>query len=275
MLTSPRTPAQNRFAALQLAAVPGRLTESQADALIKTLVDRRWARLSSEYDDPLGLLFANRVKQWTAGWSPDGAHLYLLVWELHSWQEKAVWSLYDNGHLVFREADGTSGRRAAALHKLLESPELPFISQAGLLEPLTHPATVEAMLATLTARPEVFAALESGLFALLEAGLGRPDDWPVLDVMKLGFYERKNPLVLLFKVLNEQGFLRTPAQLERLDRALNALESDYRLLELRISPLMQDAFARLHQAYRAAVTDGPWRVRLKFAVQIESGAGCC
>ncbi len=270
MLTSPHTPTQNRFAALKLASAPAQLTESQADGLLKSLVEQRWERLSSEYDDPLGMLFANRVKQWTAGWSLDGRHLYLLVWELHSWQEKAVWSLYDNGHRVFQEADGASGRRSAWLQKLLESPELPFISQAALLKPLTTPAAVEALLATLTARPEIFSALEPGLFALLEEGLGQPEHWPVLDVMKLGFYERKNPLVLLFKVLSEQGFLRGPQQLERLDRALGALESDYRLLELRISPLMQEAFARLHQAYRAAVADGPWRRRLKFAVQIES-----
>src|SRR5687767_917844 len=87
---------------LQLASEPSppfpetstRLFPEEATELLKRLVRERWQRLSSEYDDPLGMLFGNRAKQWTAGWDPHSSVLYLLVWETDSWQEKPVWSLY-------------------------------------------------------------------------------------------------------------------------------------------------------------------------------------
>lgn len=275
MITTPpsRTAqAPNRFAVSSLFMPPSRLPDGEAETLLRQLVTERWARLSSEYDDPLGLLFSNRVRQWTAGWSTDGTRLYLLVWELTSWQEQATWRLYDNGHLIYEELDGDSARRSALCQKLLESDALPFLTQQALCQPLAdagrprheRDAAARALLSTVLARPEIFPPLQEDLFAQLESGLGDPAAWPPLAVMQLDRMAHKNTLTWLFKTLARKGILKAGTDALRLDRALSQQEADYRWLLAHIGPLLEGACRERADQFAAMLADGPWRARLKF-----------
>lgn len=247
-----------------------RLFPEEADALLEGLVKSRWRRLSSEYDDPLGMLFGNRAKQWTAGWAPHAQALYLLVWETDSWQEKPVWSVYQDGQLIFQEEDGFSHNRGGWLHQLLESEKLPFLSHQQFLEPLfdflypeaqRHQAS-QALLATILARPEIFTQLQEPLFKALEADLGNPE-WPTLEVLKLHRLAHKVPLVDLFRQFVESGLVRTEKDCIRLDLALSQLQREFAAEGPKISSLFQPMHTRHFNALRQIVTNGLWRIKLR------------
>jgi hypothetical protein len=109
------------------------LSDEEADSLLSSLVQTRWSRLACQDTDPLGMLFNDCAKQWTAGWEPQQQALLLLVWETDSWQNKPKWSLYRNGKLIFQALDGASAQQRQCLNQLLESPNLPFIEPAEFL----------------------------------------------------------------------------------------------------------------------------------------------
>lgn len=248
---------------------PTRLFPEEADALLGHLVQSRWRRLSSEYDDPLGMLFGSRARQWTAGWDMESQALYLLVWETDSWQEKPVWSLYQNGTLIFQEEDGFSQNRSHWCHQLLESSKLPFMTHQQFLEPLVEFLYPEAMrheacqslLATILSRPEIFMQLKEPLFKALEADLGNPE-WPVLEVLKIHRLAHKVPLVDLFRQFVESGLIRSEKDCVRLDEALGHLQAEFGQQTSQISSLFQSMFAKHAQALRQIVTQGTWRIKL-------------
>lgn len=253
-----------------LSTVPkASLSADEADRLLAHLVASPWQRLSSEYDDPLGMLFSNRIRQWTAGWAPDDAGtLYLLVWEAPSWQEKALWSLYANGKLLYQEQHGLCKSRSQWCQKLLESEQLPFARMDALLAPLIHhqyPAeqrehAVRALLETMTARPEIVEPFKEALLQALEADLGNPN-WPLLEVMKIHRLKHKTPLVWLFRQLVETGMLRAEADTQRLNQALARLQNDYSQFGRQVPPLFRPAFDAAHNAFCHQLQDGVWRVQ--------------
>lgn len=249
-----------------------RLFPEEADALLENLVKSRWRRLSSEYDDPLGVLFGSRTRQWTVGWHTESQSLYLLVWEIDSWQEKPVWSLYQNGTLVFQEENGFSQNRSQWCHQLLESTRLPFMTHQQFLEPLVeflypevqrHQAC-HVLLNTILSRPEIFLQLKEPLFQALEADLHNPE-WPVLEVLKIHRLAHKVPLVDLFRQFVENGLIRTEKDCLRLDEALNQLQTEFIEQGQQISSLFQSMYARHAQALRQIVTLGVWRIKLRKA----------
>lgn len=239
------------------------------DSLLAELWKSRWSRLSSEYDDPLGMLFSNRVRQWTAGWHQG--NLYLLVWEAHSWQTQPGWQLYENGERILNEEDGLHKSRSALLHKLLESDQLPFARYEDFFDPLIdyrfsqpqRETTAKALMTTILARPEIFDHLKEALFQTLEAELGEPE-WPMLEVMKLHRLQRKTPLVWLFQQFVQTGFIRTLRDNSRLDRALTLLQEDWFQFGYKTAPLFRPAYDTAYDAFRAIITDGSWRARLRF-----------
>lgn len=246
------------------------LDETEADALLQELVLQRWARLSSEYDDPLGVLFTEKARQWTAGWGQDG-NLYLLVWELQSWEQKPLWCLYRNGALLYREEEGYTRSRSDLCQKLLESDQLPFLTHEQLLAEFSRygadPGMVREaarhLLDSILGRPEIFTQLKEPLFAFLEADLGNPD-WPLLEVMKLHRLSHKNPVVWLFQQFVKTGLMRLPSDLKRLDSALTRLQQDYTLYGSGVFPFMQPAYDAAFYAFRQILTDGSWRIKLRF-----------
>lgn len=250
-----------------------RLQPEEADTLLRRLVQERWPRLSSEYHDPLGMLFSNRAKQWTTGWDTQGQALLLLVWETHSWQEKPVWSLYRNGTLIFQEEDGCSPQRGKHLHQLLESDQLPFIEHHAFLEPLTNYRFTElerrqatqALMHTILARPEFFEHAKEFLFQALEADLGNPD-WPLLDVLKIHRLAHKNPLVDLFRQFVQTGLIRTTKDSIRLNHALVQLQKDFTQQGLTISPLLQPLYTQAYNYFRQIITHGSWRIKLQMSI---------
>jgi len=247
-------------------------TAEEAEALLQSLVRERWSRLSSEYDDPLDVLFANRVRQWTAGWGPTDGALYLLVWELQSWEQQPVWHLYRDGELIFRETEGVSKTRDMLLHQLMEAKQLPFASHAQFLEPLTRyglpdevrQLAAQALLDTILIRPEIFEHLKAPMFQALEAGLN-DKTWPMLEMLKLHRLSHKNNLVWLFRHGVRTGLIRTLPDNLRLDTALTRLQEDYLHYGEQVPPMFQPAYEHAFQAFREIVTDGAWRIRLRMS----------
>jgi hypothetical protein len=244
------------------------LSTDAVEALLRYFISKRWQRLQPEYADPLGMLMNRGARQWTAGWAPHGNTLYLLVWETSSFDTPAHWKLYENGTLIYLEQD--KGPRSNAFGQLLESKQLPFVSYEHWLEPLLHhrherearQEATQALLNTLLARPEVFDALKNPIFKALEADLGNPD-WPLLELLKLHRLAHKNPLVHLFKQLVQTGFIRTQADMERLDRALTLLQKDYILYGNHIAPIVRPLYIQAFEEFRQLITDGYWRATLR------------
>lgn len=224
----------------------------EVDALLSALMQRRWQRLSCEYNDPLGMLFNNKALQWTLGWAPGGTSLYLLVWESSAWDQKALWRLYENGRLCYEAEDGLSRERSALCHKLLESKELPVIEPYHLLERLTgyQYDAVERewasrnLEASLQARPELIDVLKPALFAYLENTL-HEDDVPLLEILKVHRLGHKNNLLRLFPALNNLGQW-SQADQSRLNDILRRLYEQYQALNQTVSPLF---YTHLHAAY--------------------------
>lgn len=247
-----------------------RLFPEEAERLLRFLVQNRWQRLSSEYHDPLGMLFGNRARQWTAGWDIDRQALFLLVWETDSWQEKPVWSLYQNGALIFQEEDGFSKTRSPLLHQLLESEHLPFINEQALLAPLVdfqsealsrkNAATV--LMDTIRQRPEIFDILKAPLLQTLEAEL-KDTDWPVLEILKLHRVVHKVILVDLMRQCTEMELFKTQADATRLIQALNQLQTAFDYLTVNISGLFLPSLQAANNDLKAILTHGNWRIRLQ------------
>lgn len=246
-----------------------RLFPEEVETLLRNLLQNRWQRLSSEYHDPLGMLFGNRAKQWTAGWDVEKSTLYLLFWETDSWQEKPFWSLYQNGTLIFQEEDGFSKNRSAILQELLESEHLPFLDATHFLEPLIdfrfspdqRWQAGQALAQTIMARPEVFGYLKEPLLQTLETDLSNPD-WPVLDILKLHRVAHKAVVVDIIRQCVNSGLFRAQKDTERLNQALDKLRADFSALEQRIAMLFQPALQRAHSDFKRVLTDGNWQARL-------------
>lgn len=246
-----------------------RLFAPEAEQLLKSLLQSRWQRLSSEYHDPLGMLFGNRAKQWTAGWDQQQESLYLLVWETDSWQEKPIWSIYQDGVLLFQEEDGFSRTRSALFHQLMESDTLPFLSEAAILIPLTdfrrgadaRKIATNALVASIKARPEVFDLLKEPLLKTLETELS-DGNWPVLEILKLHRVAHKVNLVDIIRQCVEMGLFRTQADATRLTQAFNRLQSAFDHLSATISPLFLPGLQEANQLLRTTLTRGNWRIRL-------------
>lgn len=255
--------------AVQSASSTARLFPEEATVLLQTLVQQRWRRLSSEYHDPLGMLFGNRARQWTAGWDPTHQNLYLLIWETDSWQEKPVWSLYQDGALIFQEEEGFSKTRDSLFHQLLEGQNLPFLTQSQFLAPLVEfhfspeqrQQTAQVLIQTFQTRPEVFDTLKAPLLEALERDFGNAE-WPLLDILKLHRVAHKTLLVNLFRQCVQHGLIRTEKELQRLDGALNQLQTEFTELGQRISNLFMPALQASRNELKAIVTQGTWRVRL-------------
>lgn len=243
--------------------------------MLRSLLQNRWQRLSSEYDDPLGMLFGNRARQWTAGWSPEQKEaekktLFLLVWETDSWQEKPVWSLYRDGQLIFQEEDGFSKSRSGVFHQLLESEALPFLDQSRFLAPLTdfrydvnqRRQAAQILMRTIQARPEVFERLKDPFLKGLEADANNPD-WPVLDILKLHRVAHKTVLVDLARQCVTIGLFRTQEDWERLDSALRQLEAEFAFLGQTISGLFAPALQEAQDEFTRILMDGDWRIQLQ------------
>ncbi len=247
-----------------------RLFPVEVDLLLQNLLNQKWQRLSSEYHDPLGMLFGNRARQWTAGWDADHENLYLLVWETDSWQEKPVWSLYQNGTLIFQEIEGFSKSRTQQFHQLLEGEHLPFIDHARFLEPLIdfrfeaqqRAQAGISLIQTILSRPEVFEHLKEPIFQALESDFDKPE-WPLLDILKLHRVAHKHIFVELFRQCVQNGLLRAEKDRLRLDQALNHLQNEFKLLSTQLSFLFQSSFQQAQAALRNSLTQGNWRVRLK------------
>ncbi len=247
------------------------LNDTEADALLQMLLRTRWTRLPAQTDDPLGLLYSTGAHQWTAGWDANQHNLYLLVWELHSWEQKPRWCLYRNGELLIQEEDGASRNRSALLHKLLESDQLPFTTVERLLEPLLdYRCTLEQreisarqLLTSILARPQMLETFKGILFQALETDLANRE-WPVLEVMKIHRVSHKNVLVRLFRDLVKTGLIRTLRDNTRLDRDLNLLQDDYLYLGCQVSPLFRGAFDCAYEEFRHLITQDTWRTGLRF-----------
>ncbi len=238
-----------------------------AEALLSDLRQNRWQRLSSEYDDPIGMLFNNQARQWTLGWNEHQNELYLLVWETESWQGQAVWSLYCNGALCYQEADGVAKRRNTLCQELLESPGLPCISAAELLTPLVdfryfpeqREAAAQKLIQTLLARPEIFEALKAPLLEALAAELNSPD-WPVLDILKLHRVTHKLTLLSVFDAGLKQGLLSRPMDLRQLSQSLQMLEISMDTLQGQLSLLFQPGLTQARQALSQLCRQRQWQV---------------
>lgn len=247
------------------AALNGPLMEpGTLEVLLQQLVSQRWSRLQPEYDDPIGMLMNQGARQWTAGWSPRGNSLYLLVWESDSFEQRAWWRFYENGALLFEEPDGTSKSRSALFNTLLESGELPFVSYHQWLDPMlhyNHPpeariAAVDNVLHSVKARPEIFDILRTPLFEALELDL-KDEQWPLLELLKIHRLSHKNPLVRLFQQLMQLGFIRTLEDRKRLNQALSLLQDDYAFLSSQVAPFFRTLFEQAHQEFRQLMlTDG-------------------
>ncbi len=249
------------------------LDSEKAEALLEALLQSNWSRLSSEYDDPLGMLFANKARQWTAGWDSHQQNLYLLIWETDSWQEKATWKLYQNGRLIFEEAEKTSRYRHQMLEMMLESDELPLSSFETFLSPVVHyqlthsqrTQNASSLLNTILVRPEIFEHLKEPLFQALEIDLGNPE-WPLLEVLKLHRLAHKNALIRLFRQCVDTGLIRVLRDNTRLDRAITLLQEDYFQYGYKVSPLFRNAYDQASNEFRRLLTDGFWRAKLRFKV---------
>jgi hypothetical protein len=240
-----------------LPTLEDQLSPQEAEQLLSGLVQDRWGRLVCEYDDPLGMLFNDKARQWTAGWAPDAATLYLIVWETASWSQKGLWRLYQNGQLVFEEPDGFSRERSEAFQKLLESPQLPVLSPAQLLERLTgfqyppedRDAALNAVTATVMTRPEIIPTLKEPLFQALETDL-HVEEWPVLDILKVHCLSQKNSLLHLLQQLEHAKILNADEQ-SRLVQSLRVLDQQYRMLSpqltLMFRPMLNTAHLQLLQ----------------------------
>lgn len=245
--------------------------------MLRSLLQSRWQRLSSEYDDPLGMLFGNRARQWTAGWDSDKKTLFLLVWETDSWQEKPVWSLYRDGQLIFQEEDGFSKSRSGIFHQLLESEALPFLDQARFLAPLTEfqydvnqrRQAAQSLMHTIQARPEVFEHLKEPFLKGLEADANNPD-WPVLDILKLHRVAHKTVLVNLARQCVLIGLFRTQEDQERVDKALRQLQEEFVALGQTISGLFAPALQEAQGELKRILRDGDWRAQLRAGTQRSS-----
>lgn len=219
------------------------------------LRQNHWQRLRPEYDDPIGMLFNNQARQWTMGWNENQDALYLLVWETESWQAQAVWSLYRNGELLYREADGTARRRNTLYQELLESPLLPCVSSLELLNPLMdfryfepqREAAAQKLIQTLLARPEVFQALKAPLLEALDAEL-HSEDWPVLDILKLHRVTHKLTVLSVVDAGLKQGWIRQPQDLRRLSQSLDRLERCMAFLQGQLSRLFQPGLSLARQS---------------------------
>lgn len=246
------------------------LSDEEVDHLLSDLVQSRWARLACQDADPLGMLFNDRAKQWTAGWEPHQQALLLLVWETDSWQNKPKWSLYRNGQLIFQAVDGLSAQRRQWLNQLLEGPQPPFIDATEFLarlsdfrfsEPQRRQA-VEQLQQTVAILPEIVDPIKNALFEVLEADLGNPE-WPMLEVLKLHRLAHKNPLVALLRNWVQQELLIHATDTARLDQALNQLQQDYLSQGQKIQPLFQPAYQQAYQEFRALLINGLWRIQLR------------
>lgn len=246
-----------------------RLFPEEADALLQNLLQSKWQRLSSEYHDPLGMLFGNRARQWTAGWDTTKNAVYLLLWETDSWQEKPLWSFYQDGQLIFQEEDGFSRSRSAILQQLMESTRLPFLDHNHFLEPLIdfrqEPAQRQqagnALAQTIIARPEVWDHLKEPLMQLLEAGLNQ-SEWPVLDILKLHQAAHKVVLIDVIRQCVNSGLLRTQLDHERLDQVLRNLQTYFLALSNQISLLFKPALEKAYDDLQRVLAQGNWRLKL-------------
>lgn len=242
-----------------------RLFPEEADALLQNLLQSRWQRLSSEYHDPLGMLFGNQARQWTAGWDATKSVLYLLLWETDSWQEKPLWSLYQDGQLIFQEEVGFSRSRSSILQQLMESKHLPFLDHNHFLEPLVDfrqdPAQRQqagnVLAQTIIARPEVWDHLKEPFMQLLESGLHQ-SEWPVLDILKLHQVAHKVVLIDVLRQCVNSGLLRTQLENERLDQALSNLQTCYLALNNQIALLFKPALQKAHDDLQCVLAQGHW-----------------
>jgi hypothetical protein len=274
MLATPTAPALSlAMEKLKASPQPARLaavSEDEIETLLQHLVKARWQRLSSLFEDPLAVLFDAQSHQWTAGWDPDTQDLYLLLWEQPAWQAKPMWTLLRNGESILQEADGASKNRSMLLHKLLDSEQLPYLTQEQFLAPLIsyrnspedRDLMTSKLLATILARPQFFEPLREALFKALEQGLADPD-WPLLDVLKIHRVACKNNMVRLFQNLVKAGFIQALRENVRLDAALSLLQEDYAYLGYKISLFFRPSYDASFEEFRKLMTDGTWRARLR------------
>jgi len=244
------------------------------DRWLAGLVQHRWGRLRFEYADPLAVLHNEGARQWTLGWLPQSAKLILLCWECHSFEAGGTWRIYENGRLVFDEADHLSKSRHALLNQLLESEQLPFVTPAQLIAPLQNlhqlpdwgRAAAQALSRTILAHPDIFSVLKPALFQALEADLNNPN-WPVLDIQKIGRVAQKNRLVAVFAALLEsasppmQGIL-SYAERRRLQQALEAIQSNYYDLSRHTGSIVRPMLEHAYNEFRLMMTSGHWRTRI-------------
>jgi hypothetical protein len=259
-----------RFSSAKRAAL---LSDEEADRLLGNLVQFRWSRLACQDADPLGMLFNDRAKQWTAGWEPQQQALLLLVWEIDSWQNKPKWSLYRNGQLIYQAVDGLTAQRRQWLNQLLEGPQPPFIDATEFLSRLSdfrfsevqRRQAAEQLQQTVAIIPEIVEALKDALLTALETDLGNPE-WPVLEVLKLHRLAHKNPLITLLRNWIQQGLMTDASDAVRFNRALNQLQQDYSIQSRKIQPLFQPSYQQAYQEFKillTSVSNGLWQTPLR------------
>lgn len=244
------------------------LPDDDIDQLLNNLLQMRWKRFACQDADPLGMLFNDRAKQWTAGWAPQEQALFLIIWETDSWQNKPTWSLYRNGELLAQHIEGQSAMHSHCMTQLLESPQLPTLEPAEFVARLSDfrfvqeaPLATEQLRQTMTVFPELYGFLQSTLLSILETDLSNPE-WPTLEVLKLHRVQHKNALLRIFFDALQQGRLSRGSDTERFNTVLTRLQQDYQTLGQTIQPLFQGKFQQAAQEFKTVQGYCQWRIQM-------------
>ncbi len=245
------------------------LPDREAARLLQRLLKSGWQRLSPEYDDPLNMLYDRPATEWTMGWDPADASLYLVLWEKTSWLKQRHWVLCINGQRRYVCKDTPLSPLAGHFRRLLEGDARVFQTPDAFLEPVTdygipleqRELRAEHLLRTLKMVPAAWPVLREPFLSLLGRDLGH-DNWPTLDVMKIHRLDQKILLIHCLKALVQEFIIASRQEKHRIHTLIEQVHFEYERLGRVITRLMRPEYEASYRRFRHLISGGFWRIRL-------------
>ena len=232
------------YSPFQMVDAPSAGLSGPAGDILLSLSEAPWARLSSEYDNPLADIYGKPLKQWQIGFDEHG-RCVLLFLDKTAYEGVGEWTLALDGKILTQCPDVPPHMAAdAALIETLSA--VFFARNAPALTPLMflEEAIVRKrwpkVLSTLMLRGEVMGTLKNTLFSMLET------------IEPVGFTPQHAQasaralqvrLLMVFHKLIDDGVIRNAAEQKRLCKIIRQIESQ-------------------NESKNMAPVAGPWWLRL-------------
>ncbi len=246
------------------------LSQDEAHALLRQLIEHSWQRLKPECDDPINMLYDDlEASEWTMGWAPKDNTLYLLLWKKESWQSQPTWYLYINGIPAFQCNEDSFSKNAKLCQELLESPELPSLSIPDFLNRITdyhipfeqREHSLSLLSETLKGHPKLWNTFKQPFYQYMAKGLNE-NNWPTLDLLKIHRLEQKHLLLQGLKEWTLSGLIDSLDEKRLLNRLLNQIHYQYEALGKIITPLAKPQYEKAYQNFQKIISQGFWHIQL-------------